>query len=358
MSTNGRRSRRKKNAADLLREYFDYLDGATIETFDPELNDELAKEYVEFVRHQSREGRSGGYLNRVRSGLRFYSFWMPRSAAVLAALVFLFGAWGAMGADATLAALLPIGTKAVLVGFGVPFVVSMALRVYQVLSSSQRQDMKDIRLLNYGQIVKEIATARRSALDNATTDNPNEGPISLLRLLMLSRLHFELVRSLEIDYEIFSDGVNRTDLRGEDELFRLGALSSGFTLFTALTVAPAAVTVWAVASGAIVCAFIAHTALYGIYRAQVKKMAKDQEALFRPEMTDRELEQHLGVPSIRAREFNWQKQTETSDVLEYVEWLEQQMTDFNERLKGPVVVRRADTSQERKPLMPMTDDED
>ncbi|MEM7740145.1 MAG: hypothetical protein AAF225_05035 [Pseudomonadota bacterium] len=356
MSTRGRGSRRKKEA-NLLRAYFDYLDDITVETFDAETNDELAQEYVQFVRQQSRNGQSSGYLNRVRRGLRFYSSWMPRSAAVLAAVVFVLTAFGPMRAGTTIGELLPTGTMAILVGFGATFVVSMIARTYQVLSSSQQQSMKDIRLLNYGQIVKEIAVARRSALDNATTDNPSEGPVSLLRLLMLSRLHFELVRALEIDYAIFSDSVNRTDLRAEDELLRLGAMASGVTVFAAITIAPEVATLWTVVSGSIICAFVAYTALYGIYRPQVKKIAKDQQALFNPEMTDRELEQRLGVPSIRAREFNWQKRTETGDILEYVEWLERQMTDFNDRLKGPVVVRRAETAEERKPLIPLADDE-
>lgn len=356
MSTEDQKSKRNQDATRVLRAYFDYLAAITVATFDPDENDRLCQEYIDIVRRQTRDGRKGGYLNRVRREFRFYMSTMPRFAGLLTALMFVLGGLGAWQASAGLTALVPTGLSALILGFGAAFALAFSRWSLRAFGGGQREKMKDIRLLNFGQLGKEIAMAKQSALDNATTHKPSEGPVNLLRLVMLTRLHFELVRALQIDFDIFADGVNRTDFRKENEIVRMGLVASGVLVLASLTLAPPAGSLWPVASGAIAFGVLAHLGLYLLFSPLIRSAMAEQKALFKPKMTERELKR-IGVPALRAREFNWQKRTETKEFLEYVAWLEAEFEELNERLKGQVVVRRHDETAARMTLLPLTDDQ-
>lgn len=355
MSTEDQKSKQNQDATSVLRTYFDYLSGITVGTFDPDKNDQLCEDYIKAVRSQTREGQKGGYLNRVRRGLRFYMSVMPRFAGVLTALMFVLGGLGAWQAGASFSQLIPNGVSALILGFGSAFALAFSRWSLRAFGGGEREKMKDIRLLNFGQLGKEIVMAKQSALDNATSHKPAEGPVNLLRLVMLTRLHFELVRGIQIDYDIFSDGVQRTDFRKERELIRLGLISSALLVVASLTLNPPAGSLWILAAGTVSFATLAHVLLHVLFTPLVRSVLQEQKALFRPEMSVDELKR-IGVPAMRAREFNWQKRTETPEFLEYVAWLEEEFEEINERLKGQVVVQRRNQDSQRMSLLPLPDD--
>jgi len=174
MSTEDQKTKQNQDATSVLRTYFDYLSGITVGTFDPDKNDQLCEDYIKAVRSQTREGQKGGYLNRVRRGLRFYMSVMPRFAGVLTALMFVLGGLGAWQAGASFSELIPNGVSALILGFGSAFALAFSRWSLRAFGGGEREKMKDIRLLNFGQLGKEIVMAKQSALETRRA-------ISLLR---------------------------------------------------------------------------------------------------------------------------------------------------------------------------------
>lgn len=351
---------------ELPTDYFDYIDGLTVDGWDQSQHDAVYKAHILgqtqcFYRHPKKIG----HLDKLQTRLTEFLVNAPRRAGLSAGLLF-FATLGSMAAfidlrfDGRILALLVAMVVSITISAIARWIIEeISWRLVFFPTAQIRVQTRNMRQDLSTALGVHVRAKREAAVSEAKSDDPDRGPQGLLKLLLLSRLHWDLGRILALQYKLLRFNLLESAIPDEEGDYSkhvqlafiagvAGALVVAMLIVAERAMADSAVllalaTAFPVLTAAFISAVVVRGFVYAAFRSRVIRMIEAHAFLFEPSLKGLSAEEQKILSSVFDGDAltEWSTRSDLADFHDFTAWLRKHFQDFPRQPRA-VTIARAD----------------